>query len=242
MPVGLDLPKAPTHQMVLEKLQELFPEMVEGVQRDLTEGGFRNVFDFLANLRVAEFTKIFDDENLPLTHGVMWNELDRNYRCFRQQDVEVSIFELLDCLADDEQVTLLTTVDYCNIFRKITLHDTRRTIFVLSEMLIWTKYLQFALQKMYEVAGEIDDEKEAVKEDLAVAEAKLAFIDNELAEAHEEVSRVRHELQLLQQQVTDLNIRAEQIKAVHIEALKEADERSRTLERTKVVEGRDQSP
>ena len=51
---------------------------------------------------------------------------------------------------------------------------------------------------MYEVSGEIDDEKEAVKEDLAVAEAKLASTDNELAEAHEEVSRVRHELQLLQ--------------------------------------------
>ena len=51
--------------MVLEKLQELFPEMVEGVQWDLAEGGFRNVFDLLASLRVAELTKIFDDENLP---------------------------------------------------------------------------------------------------------------------------------------------------------------------------------
>ena len=122
-PVGLDLPKAPTHQMVLEKLQELFPEMVEGVQWDLAEGGFRNVFDFLANLRVAELTKISDDENLPLTHGVMWNELGRNYRCFRQQDVEVSTFELLDCLTDDEQVTLLTPVDYCNIVRNMSLHD-----------------------------------------------------------------------------------------------------------------------
>ena len=58
---------------------------------------------------------------------------------------------------------------------------------------------------MYEVSYEIDAEKEAVKEDLAVAEAKLASTDTELAEAHEEVSRVRHELQLLQQQVTDLN-------------------------------------
>ena len=76
---------------------------------------FRNVFDFLASLRVAELTKIFDDENLPLTHGVIWNELGRNYRCFHQQDVEVSIFELLDCL------TLLTPVDYCNIVRNKTL-------------------------------------------------------------------------------------------------------------------------
>ena len=72
----------------------------------------------------------------------------------------------------------------------MSLHDTRRTNFVLSEILIWAKYLQFALQKMYEVSGEIDDEKEAVKEDLAVAEAKLASTDNELAEAHEEVSFV----------------------------------------------------
>ena len=42
--MGLDLPKAPTHQMVLEKLQELFPEMVEGVQWDLAEGGFWRAF------------------------------------------------------------------------------------------------------------------------------------------------------------------------------------------------------
>ena len=49
--------------------------MVEGVQWDLAEGGFRNVFDFLANLRVAELTKILHDENLPVTHGVMWIEI-----------------------------------------------------------------------------------------------------------------------------------------------------------------------
>ena len=93
--------------------------MVEGVQWDLVEGGFKNVLDFLASLRVAELTKIFDDENLPLTHGVIWNKLGRNFRCL---DVEVSIFELLDCLADDEQVTLLKPVDYCNIVRNMSLH------------------------------------------------------------------------------------------------------------------------
>ena len=71
VPAGLDFPKAPTPRMALEKLHELFPEMVEEVQWDVAEGGFRNVFDFLANLRVAELTKIFDDENLPLTHGVI---------------------------------------------------------------------------------------------------------------------------------------------------------------------------
>jgi hypothetical protein len=45
------------------------------------------------------------------------------------------------------------------------LNDTRRTNFVLSELLIWTKYLQYALQRMYEVANEIDEEKEMLKED-----------------------------------------------------------------------------
>ena len=35
--MGLDLPKVPTHRMMLEKLQELFPEMVEGVQWDLAD-------------------------------------------------------------------------------------------------------------------------------------------------------------------------------------------------------------
>ena len=92
--------------------------------------------DFLASLRVAELTKIFDDENLPLTHGVIWNEFGRNYRCFRQQGTEVSIFELLECPTDDERVTLLTPLDYCNIVCNMSLHDTRRTNFVLSELLI----------------------------------------------------------------------------------------------------------
>ena len=71
-------------------------------------------------------------------------------------------------------------------------HDTRRTNFVISEILIWTKYLQYALQKMYDVSYEIDEEKETVKEDIVVAYAKLTSTDTELAEAHEEVSRVRH--------------------------------------------------
>jgi hypothetical protein len=59
--------------------------------------------------------------------------------------------------------TLLTLLDHCNIVRNISLHDTRRTIFVLSELLIWTKYLQYALQRMYEVANEIDEEKETLR-------------------------------------------------------------------------------
>ena len=86
---------------MLEKLQELFPEMVEGVQWDLAGGGFRNVLNFLASLRVAVFAKMLDDENLPLTHGVIWNVLGRNYRCFCQQGTEVSILELLDCPTDE---------------------------------------------------------------------------------------------------------------------------------------------
>jgi hypothetical protein len=146
--------------------------MVEGVQWDLTEGGFRNVLDFLASIRVAELAKILDDENLPLTRGVNWNELGRDYRCFRQQGIEVNIYDLLDCSTDDDQVTLLTLLDHSNIIRNMSLLDTRRTNFALSELLIWTKYLQCALQKMYEVAYELYDEKEALKDDLAVAEAK----------------------------------------------------------------------
>jgi hypothetical protein len=179
--------------------------MVEGVQWDVRKGGFRNVLDFLASIRVAEFVQQLDDENLPLTHGVNWNEFGRNYRCFRLQGVEVDIFDLLDFPMDEEQVTLLTVLDYCNIIRNMSLHDTRRTNFVLSELLIWTKYLQCALQKMYEVAGDLDDEKETVKDDLAVAEAKLGL---------------RREHQLLRQEVADLNARAEQVKAAHIEALR----------------------
>jgi hypothetical protein len=59
---------------------------------------------------------------------------------------------------------------------------------------------------MYDVANEIDEEKEAFKEDLAAAEATLATNDAELQETHEEVSRVRHEQQLLQPQVADQSI------------------------------------
>ena len=61
-----------------------------------------------------------------------------------------------------------------------------------------------------------------------MAEAKLASNNTEPFEAHEKVSRVRHEQQLLLQQVTDLNSRAEQIKASHIEALQAADARAVT--------------
>ena len=182
---------------MLEKLQELFPEMAEGVLWYLTVGNFRNVLDFLA--------KMLDEENLPLTHGVTWNELGRNCRCFRKQSVEVNIDDMLDCSTDEGKVTLLTLLNHSNIIRNMSLHDTRRTNFVLSELLVWTKYLQYVLQRMYEVANEIDEEKEALKGDYA-----------KLLETHE-VSRVRHEEQLLLQQVVDLNTRAEQIKASHIE-------------------------
>ncbi len=47
------------------------------------------------------------------------------------------------------------------------------------------------------------------------------------------MSLVRHEHQLLQQEVTDLNARAEQIKVAHIDALKKTDARARDLERAK---------
>jgi hypothetical protein len=65
MPIGIDLPKPATHMMLLEKLPQLFPEMVEGVEWDVREGGFRNVLDFLASIRVTEFTQQTDDETYP---------------------------------------------------------------------------------------------------------------------------------------------------------------------------------
>jgi hypothetical protein len=56
LPVGVELPKASTHLKMLEKLQGLFPEMVEGVHWNLTEGNTRNVLDFLASICVVEFS------------------------------------------------------------------------------------------------------------------------------------------------------------------------------------------
>jgi hypothetical protein len=38
-------------------------------------------------------------------------------------------------------------------------------------------HLQYALKRMYEVANEIDEEKETLKGDLAAAEAKLTTND-----------------------------------------------------------------
>ena len=114
------------------------------------------------------------------------------------------------CPTDEEQVTLHMLLDYSNTSRNMSFEDTCRSNFVLSELLIWTKYLQYVLQRMYEVADEIDQKKEALKEDLVTAEAKLASNDTERLETHEEVSHVRHEEQLLLHQVTDLNTRASQ--------------------------------
>jgi hypothetical protein len=53
LPVGIELPKAPTHLKVLELLRELFPEMEQGVHWDLMEGNFRNGL---------ELSKILDDK------------------------------------------------------------------------------------------------------------------------------------------------------------------------------------
>ena len=60
-------------------------------------------------------------------------------------------------------MTLLTLLDHSNIIRNMSMLDTRRTNFVLSELLTWTKYLQYALQRMYEVVNEIDEEKETLR-------------------------------------------------------------------------------
>ena len=75
---------------------------------------------------------------------------------------------------DEEQVTLLMLLDYSNIVYNMTFEDTRRTNFVLSELLIWTKYLHYDLQRMYEVADEIDQEKEALKEDVSRSPQRAA--------------------------------------------------------------------
>ena len=50
LPMGVELPKASTQL----KMQELFPEMVEGVQWNLSEGNFKNVLNFQVSVRVAE--------------------------------------------------------------------------------------------------------------------------------------------------------------------------------------------
>ena len=72
LPMEMILPKVSTHQEVRDLLYELFPDMGDEVQWDLTEGNFRNVLDFLAIIRVSESSKILNSDNLPITHGVQW--------------------------------------------------------------------------------------------------------------------------------------------------------------------------
>ena len=38
LPMGLEFPQASTHLKMLERIHDLFPEIAEGVQWDLTEG------------------------------------------------------------------------------------------------------------------------------------------------------------------------------------------------------------
>ena len=53
-------------------LHELFPDLGDEVQWDLTESNLRNVLDFLASVRVSELSMILNSDNLPITHGVQW--------------------------------------------------------------------------------------------------------------------------------------------------------------------------
>ena len=86
---------------------------------------------------------------------------------------------------------------------------------------------------MYEVAGGLCDDKTSLVDDVATKDAEMASNKEELLESHEEVSRLRHQEQVLIQQVAGLTDRAKQIKTAHLAAMKAADERVRGLERTK---------
>ena len=45
------------------------------------------------------------------------------------------------CPTDEEQATLHMLLDYSNTIRNMSFEDSRRSNFVLSELLTWTKYL-----------------------------------------------------------------------------------------------------
>ena len=81
-----------------------------------------------------EFSKILDDDNLPITHGVEWGELGRDTRCFRDQSKDLCIYDLLDHTTDEDEVHHLTLLEYSNIVRNMSMEETRRTNHVLSEL------------------------------------------------------------------------------------------------------------
>ena len=89
--------------------------MVEGMQWDLAEGGFRNVLDFLASIRVAQLAHTWWWE--PPSHGATWNELGRNYRCFCQQGIEVIIWWHCSPLLNRPQhvVARYSSLSFCAI-------------------------------------------------------------------------------------------------------------------------------
>ena len=63
MPMNMEFPKVSTDMEKFELLQELFPELRRETTWSIADGSFRSVLDFLASIRVAEFS---------ITHGVEW--------------------------------------------------------------------------------------------------------------------------------------------------------------------------
>lgn len=154
MPMDMMFPKVSTDLEKLELLRELIPELRRETTWSITDGNFRSDLDFLASIRVAEFSKILDDDNLPITHGVEWGELGRDYRW-----KDLSIYDLLDHATDEDEIHHLTVREHSNIVRNMSMEETRRTNHELSELLVWTLYLKCALQHMYELGGELHDDQ-----------------------------------------------------------------------------------
>ena len=115
------------------------------MQWDLAEGGFRNVLDFLASIRVAQLARylMVRTSLLPM----VW--------------IGMSSVEIIGAFANRgiEVITLKYYGWWAGEFAHATwlILTCCRSNFVLSELLIWTKYLQYALQRMYELANEIDE-------------------------------------------------------------------------------------
>jgi len=67
--------------------------------------------------------------------------------------VETGIHGWLDHCVDGS-IPKLSIVQLTNIVRNMDVETTRYTYHVFGELLIWVHYLERALQKMYELAGD----------------------------------------------------------------------------------------
>jgi len=136
-----------------EKIERMFPEMHASAVWDIQfdKDYVDHVLDYLVSMRVKLVTiNIRDDDGVSLAANVNWKSFGREYRRFRDLEVETGVHVWLD-LCTDDTVPKLSIIQLANIVRNMDVETTRYTYHVFTELLIWVHYSERALQKMYDL-------------------------------------------------------------------------------------------